>query len=524
MILLLFKSKIALEIEDNSFEENTLFVVKLKNSYFLGMPIKYNLQNNIPRKIIKLKKVNIVDKLKINNLNLITKTFLRLIKYFNDEKAMIRYLYLGLEKIILTLVKFEQILKIETSGIINVSENDKIKDNRKSKIKLVEHNYLENKTTIKILVKSISKQNLKKIKRKLEKKINKKRIIKYQIDYYFELGNQILFDLINLMKKNQKLLIVNDLEKIEREKIEENCLDKSGKIWKENDIIDLGNDFFVFPMFGIILSEFFSEIIITNYSKQVIKLIKIPLKSKIIVDPNNKLLSLLFKDRIEKCDKEFLINSFEIIKSKLIFDNFTLNELKEYLYSNRKSKLVIFSFFDSFQKFYCDYCGNIPYCEMCNEKLKVDKKSKEGKIRLVCHKCKVKYDTFNCQYCGKYRWRLWVRNYKEEFKDFEKIFIGNNDAKFVPTNFSCFVPKNEKIIFIIDYFSLYKPFIIKELNIWYILLKIVNETKVENILFMNAEEFNVFDYFKNFIYSPDEVSKRIEELIELERRIRLVKN
>lgn len=100
-------------------------------------------------------------------------------------------------------------------------------------------------------------------------------------------------------------------------------------------------------------------------------------------------------------------------------------------------------------------------------------------------------------------------------KNYNTIFID-----FVPSDFSSYLEK-KKYIVVIDYFSLYKPFVLRELNIWYLLFKIINELDVKNIFFINAEEFNVFEYFHNFLYSDrkDIIIDRLIELIEMERKI-----
>ncbi|MCS7243223.1 MAG: hypothetical protein RMJ36_00585 [Candidatus Calescibacterium sp.] len=534
MILFLVNSKFALEIPDGyDVDFNKIYVIKLRNNYFLAFFIKT--KKNLEKKLISLRKVNFVDFLNIPNLEIIVDTLHQLFEVLKvQNRDIFRYFYSGLEKIILTLVKYEDILKIFVDDIVTNIETSK-----KFRIKIIENNYLENKTCFFIPVsKNLLKiDNLRKIKKYFRKKLKKR--IKCEITYTFQLADNIKiisdirdfskgFDFIykkeGIVSKNSlNLIIVHDLERVLSKKIDLSSI-YSDNIWKKGEVFNFDSNNFVFPLWGIVLSRFFDHVVL-DYFPKFYEFSEFLYKcgTKIIF---HSFLPLYgnFKSHLEN-NKDLFLKDFEIIKKKLIFENFSLKDLKLYLNEIRcKDKgfsVLFYSFYDAFYKFYCDYCGNVPFCELCNKKLKVEKRTigNIDKLRLICQNCKVKYDTFNCQYCGKYKWKIWTKKYGEELKDYNPIFIN-----FVPSNFKLYLSNSQltsdNYFVVIDYYSLYKPFILKELNIWYFLFKIVNELNVRNIVFLNTDEFNVFEYFHQFIYSDhgESIIRRLSDLIEMERR------
>ncbi|MCS7165304.1 MAG: hypothetical protein RMJ51_03385 [Candidatus Calescibacterium sp.] len=526
MIFFLVGARFALEIPTENipeFNPNKIYVIKFKNIYFLGFFMKT--KKNLERKLINVRKINFIDFLIIPNWQLILSDFESLINSLpNEKKSVFRYMYLGLEKIALTLVKYEDILKIYVNGIIeNYSFNKKIQ------IESVEHNYLDKRTcfSIKASKNMLKSDNLKKIIRYFQKKLGKR--IKYEIGYRFEFSENVftqevcknsykIFDFIHKKQKltdnTSTLVLVHDLEKI----ISRNgSLQYDGNVWINNLVANNQRRNYIFPLWGIILSAFFENVVLDYFPGfSMFYNFLHETKSNVIF---HSFLPVYgnYKNYL-LANKHVYLQDFEKIRQKLVFENFSLKDLKNYLATIvNDAEVVFYSFYDAFYKFYCGYCGNIPFCEMCKSKLTVSRQNLDdiNKIKLVCKKCKVKYDTFNCQYCGKYLWKLWKRKYKEEMSNYNTIFIN-----FLPSDFSSYL-KGKDYIVVLDYFSLYKPFVLKELNIWYLLFKIINELNVKNIFFVNAEEFNVFEYFHNFVYSDrkDVIIDRLVDLIEMERKI-----
>ncbi|MEN3014432.1 MAG: hypothetical protein ABDH23_07480, partial [Endomicrobiia bacterium] len=158
---------------------------KFRNTYFLGFFLRT--KRNLERRLIRVKKINFVDFLTISNWQIILSDFENLIDSLpSEKKGIFRYMYLGLEKIALTLVRYEDILKIYVNGIIqSYSFSGKIY------VKLVEHNYLDKWTcfSIKVSKNMLKLDNLKKIIKYFRKKFGKR--IKYEIGYHFESSENI---------------------------------------------------------------------------------------------------------------------------------------------------------------------------------------------------------------------------------------------------------------------------------------------------------------------------------------------
>lgn len=496
MILFLLNSKLALEVLPSfNLDFNYFYVLKIRNYYFLGFLLDY--YPNLNRKIIKVNKVNIVDKIYFPSFSLVLQTMKELFQTFNSQqKNIYSYFYLGLEKIVSNLIDYKNLLRIEVKGIIDL-ELKGFKINTKNyKLYKLEHDFWQNKSFITLQLPRFRQEKIKTILRIIRKKLKKR--IKYKLDYFLSI-NQIIEKPIQ-NRNNKSIVFVHKHYK---------NFDKDNSLFIYHDLekLDIEDNVNKFPIWGILLYRFFDRVVLDYF-------------------PNFQFFSKFFENmfsnvifhsyfpfygnykNVFRSIENDIVMDFEAIKRKLIFENYSFNDLKIIL--DRYKLIFFYSFYKHFSKVYCSFCGNIPYCEICGGKLVLKNDL------LVCDKCRRKYQFFHCQYCGKYKWRYWTREYKKEFENYNVVFID-----FLPSDFSYFNRNytGEKI-FIIDYFSLYKPFIIKELNIWYILFKIVNEIDVDNILFINSEEFTVFDYFREFIYNESEfLINRLIDLIDMEKRL-----
>ncbi|MCS6956060.1 MAG: hypothetical protein NZM44_06880, partial [Candidatus Calescibacterium sp.] len=277
MILFLVNSKFALEVPDKyDVDFNKVYVIKFRNNYFLSFFIKT--KKNLEKKLISLRKVNFVDFLTIPNWEIIVDSLHQLFEVLKvQNKDIFRYFYSGLEKIILTLVKYEDILKIFVDDIITEIETTK-----KFRIKIIENDYLDNRTCFFISVSKnlLKMDNLRKIKKYFRKKLRKR--IKCEVAYTFQLSDNVKivsnvkyfskgFDFIykkgGIVSQNLlNLIIVHDLERILSKKVDPSLI-CSDNIWKKGEDFNVGTNNFVFPLWGIILSRFFDHIVLDYFPK-----------------------------------------------------------------------------------------------------------------------------------------------------------------------------------------------------------------------------------------------------------------
>jgi hypothetical protein len=315
------------------------------------------------------------------------------------------------------------------------------------------------------------------------------------------------------LKGDKKMLVFFNWERIEKRSLE----DKLENFINLKFSNILGNNFFVFPLGNIFFSPFFDTFIFDyfpNFHIFVNFLEKYFQFGKNIVFYSYIPIFGDYKRFILE-NKEKYLEDFRRIREKLIFEDFSLKDFDNLFLSKN---LLFFSYSTKHYRLYCSNCDNSPYCENCGSLLDLDKRTVSSSIdnlKLICRKCKLRYDIFNCQYCGVYKWRLWSIDYKKLFsknKLRDVIFVD-----FLPFDFSLFL-EHKNYVVVIDYFSLSKPFIIRELNIWYILFKIVNELVVDSIVIYNNREFDIYQYFHQFIYDEERVIEKLISIIEIEKR------
>ena len=512
MVLYLIHTKFAIDLSSfqNIFESNKVYVIKIKNRYFMGFVVKDGFKVN--KKTIKLRKINIVDSLPVPFLE----SLIDNLKELSIQKDYsFKYFWLGIQKILKTVIHFDNTLKIYIKGV-DISLNDI----KKIKFYSIECDYMENYTCLTISIKDSA--DIKSVKQILRKKIRKKMTFSFDYVFYVNENYYTLLSILGLMnlkkdKENERICdIVYDLERIFRKK--ENFFNKENTLfWKDYkfDYTDQNFSKVVFPLWGLIFHKFFDKIEIDYFSG-------FRLLDKFFKKLSNKVVFKSFVNiyGIFKVDNSLVDNILKMLgklKEKMIFENFSYKRLLEFLkhYEQDGLNILFYSFYKGFYRLYCSYCGNQPYCEICKSTLKVIYKS--GKIKLFCNKCSIKYDISNCQFCNNFDFKLWQRNYKEDFSSFNTNF-NTKFIDFLPSNFYHYVGNKEYFV-IIDYFSLFKPFVIKELNIWYILLKFFEGVNIKNIVFVNIDDFDVYSYFYQFFMDDKLIIDRLSELVYMERRM-----
>ncbi|MFN3995404.1 MAG: hypothetical protein ACK4GR_02600 [bacterium] len=513
MILYLIDSKISIDVSD--FKEldlkpTKIYVIKIRKNYFWGFVLKKYPYLN--KKVIKIRNLNIVDSLDLKSFEEVFKSFELIIEEIGKFKDFLaRYFYSGFEKFIKTFINYENILKVWIKDII-AQENfydvfNKIKKGKDIEVKYIEHDYLENKTYLIFKITKFKSEKIKGFLKELRKNLRKR--ISFSLDYHISVKENYF------LKFFGDLELIYDLERVYK-KVKKLDFHFSGvNFWKDNEIVFLNSRKFVFPLWAIVFHKFFDKVKIdyfpyfSYFFSFFVKLV-----SKIDFNSNLSLLNAEVKEEI--------IEVFKLAKSKIVFENFSIRNIVNLF--NKDNPILFYSFYKSFYKIYCRYCKNVPYCEICSDSLKIyprsiKKNEKIEDVKLFCPKCKIKYDLFNCQYCGKFDWYIWKKDYKEILSGLDVSFIN-----FLPSNFSYYlgntwVDNSREYVVVIDYFSLNKPFILKELNIWYVLEKLVNQVPLRSIVFINCEEFDIFEYFSQFFEDEKILIKRLEELLILERKL-----
>ncbi len=592
-----FNLKIKKELPDDVF--NHIYLIKLKNQYLYGFFLKdkelINIYKNYNLPVIELKKINIIDQIKLPFLEEIQNNISNI---FN--KTNFNYIKI-LESLVKKIIKFKLILNIKIdSKNYNILNIEALK--KKYNYEIYKSNINNNTINLKIEIKSTNKKDIKKEIKKILKilKISKKYLKNYTIDYDFKSNENYkeLYSIFFILKTNKKTLkykyehkifpiynffkFINNFENV-LSNIDKNFINKNTnninnkkiivfifvknieKLLKEKIYFLLESKniiFFITSFLGFLIYNYFDYILIFDsyiFEKEnLINKTLNPIKNinKIYLDyhqaKNNKKYIELIYEKLNNIIKKLHSHNdlIEHIK-KINTDNFNNSS------NFKETNWWYFTQHTKFYYIYCNNCLNKPYCENCsniiknnnnNEKinLKINKsnfnklytKLKHRKINflelinnliLECRNCKLKYNIFNCQYCGEFNWKIKIFD-PQKYTDYIEHKLNINLTKIdYKKLFSFYYDLNLKILYnntnnivIFDYYFLEFPFVIKELNIIINLLELERIFNPVYFYFIENKELSLIEYLLNLTKDFNNFSNHLIKLFDLEEKIRKI--
>jgi len=597
-----FTLKIKKEISNDIF--NHIYLIKLKNQYLYGFFLKdkelTNIYKNYNLPVIELKKINIIDQIKLQFLEELQNNILNIFNTTNFNYIKI------LESLIKKIIKFNLILNLKIDSkkynILNIEALRK-----KYNYEVYKSDINNDIINLKIEIKSSSKKDIEKEIKKISKtlKIPKKYFKNNIIDYDFKLNENYkeLYSTFFTLKTNKKNLkykyehkifpiynffeFINNFENI-LSKIDKNFINKNinnkkiivfifvknvEKKLKEKIyfLLETKNTiFFITSFLGFLMYNYFDYILIfdsymfekenlINKTLNPIKNIsKIYLNYKQIND-NKKYIELIYEKLNNIIKKLFshndLLEHIKITEINNNFNNFdnSIEDIK------KESNWWYFTQHTKFYYIYCNNCLNKPYCENCNNILKSDTHNEKINLKinkpnfnklymklkykkisflelinnliLECKNCNLKYNIFNCQYCGSFNWKIKIfdpQKYIDYIQNKLNIKLIKIDYKKL---FSFYYDLNLKIsndkiknIVMFDYYFLEFPFIIKELNIIINLLELERIFNPVYFYFIENKELSLIEYLLNLTEDFNNFSNHLNNLFFLEEKIRKINN
>ncbi|MGC8734268.1 MAG: hypothetical protein ACP5RD_04420 [bacterium] len=575
-------------LKENIF--NYIYLIKLRDNYLYGFFIKQkdliNIYKNYNIPIIELNKINIIDKIQLPFLEEIQDNLINILKITNLN--LIKVLESLIQKIIkfnliLNAKLDNKIYKKNLSNIENLKKKYNIE------ILLID-NIINLKIELKSITKKEIKKEIKKISKMLKIPLKYLKNNQIEYEFTLNENYKELYTLFFILKTNKKILtykyeheffpeynlidFLNNFKKL-LSTIDKNFTDKYNKsinnnkkiivfifirnidqILKEKKFLTIQKDniiFFISSFLGFLIQNYFDYIVIfdsiilkkDSILESILKLTqnKIYINYKKIKKQN---INLIY-EKLNKI-KEKLYPHYELINNLNInneFNKINDNKLNEYNY-------WYFTQHNKFYYIYCNNCLNKPYCENCNSFikdnnhklfLKINKsnfnklytKLKYKKINflqminnliLECPNCKLKYNIFNCQYCGTFNWKIRIfdpQKYINYLQQKLNIKLNKIDYKnlfsFYYDLYNNYKNLESKNLIIFDYYFLDFPFIIKELNIIFNLLELERIFNPKFIYFIENKELSLIEYLSNLITDFDSFKEHLNYLLLLEQKI-----